>query len=902
MLNPDINRFISTFLYPISDISLVLDDPFQDFFKLIPSKFIDTKISPKIKKERQKIYNSAIKYVMKRYSVDNYDQIYQYIERWYLSPVNWRQITNNQIINNNNLYDIVFNKLLELSQSMISKLDGRIIYKYWETESDSKLLGGFAKNNKIHLFRSLMQMLPMDILVAVFALDHQYSDEFLKSFYGNISITDVPLEKILSKGIAENHIHMGVSTNFSVIWENCMDMKIMASSPHKTYKIKLISPHAPSENVIYFYYLIARCLRMYLIICTWRDFEPNDEFISYVQQLYPNNLKVLYKKIISEDVDISDIKEYFFKLENNLSSQILENNELNKRWITTSDNPITEVKFLFEMFRFFYNRDGKEINWLKECFLNYLRIKHSVFNFMIQDKTISGLDHFQTYYGSVSKNKNINSDVKDDIISYQRLISAQLETPYIKCVEFRMSFFETKSKFIKKLKSFLIAYRNILQKDYCIYDAKTERYMPIKQLPRVGIIFHFLKSHQEYLDLCVNTEDNDLKAYYNKHKEYSLQLENFYEIRNQNNYIGIDRYLVGIDVASVENAVPTWVFYDIFEKARDSKTEPFNSAGKRKFQSLRFTCHAGEDFRHLMSGLRRVYEVVHYLKFHTGDRIGHGLAVGTIVDDWCNLHPNVILPRIEALENYIWAYKILSEYPSKFKGSDLLYLEKRIHELTAEIYHKDDYICADNITITSLLKYYEKLFEGKIYSKEFNCKKQCEENKDCLLCSENTNANYADLIMYSYHCYKYAIRMNEPIHYQILPQEVSILKDLQEIIQNMLSRLGIIVEANPSSNVIISNIDTLYEHPMYQLSELNCDYKDIMLCVNSDDPAVFQTNTANELGIAYMGMIEHGKSRNMCLEWIDRMRESGMNSTFIYNGDSDEVLLKELDDLILALE
>ena len=276
MLNPDINLFISTFLYPISDISLVLEDPFQDFFELIPSKFIDTKISPKIKKERQKIYNSAIKYVMKRYSVDNYDQIYQYIERWYLSPVNWRQITNNQIINNNNLYDIVFNKLLELSQSMISKLDGRIIYKYWETESDSKLLGGFAKNNKIHLFRSLMQMLPMDILVAVFALDHQYSDEFLKSFYGNISITDVPLEKILSKGIAENHIHMGVSTNFSVIWENFMDMKIMASSPHKTDKIKLTSPHAPSENVIYFYYLIARCLRMYLIICTWRDFEPND--------------------------------------------------------------------------------------------------------------------------------------------------------------------------------------------------------------------------------------------------------------------------------------------------------------------------------------------------------------------------------------------------------------------------------------------------------------------------------------------------------------------------------------------------------------------------------------------------------------------------------------------------
>ena len=75
-----------------------------------------------------------------------------------------------------------------------------------------------------------------------------------------------------------------------------------------------------------------------------------------------------------------------------------------------------------------------------------------------------------------------------------------------------------------------------------------------------------------------------------------------------------------------------------------------------------------------------------------------------------------------------------------------------------------------------------------------------------------------------------------------------------------------------------------------------------MLCINSDDPGVFQTNTSNELGIAYMGMVEQGKGRNYCLEWIDKMRESGMQHTFINQQDEDAALLRELDELLDSLK
>lgn len=61
-------------------------------------------------------------------------------------------------------------------------------------------------------------------------------------------------------------------------------------------------------------------------------------------------------------------------------------------------------------------------------------------------------------------------------------------------------------------------------------------------------------------------------------------------------------------------------------------------------QSLRFTFHAGEDFRHIPSRLCRIDEAVEHLKFHAGDRIGHGIALGIAPQKWKNQNPVIIVP------------------------------------------------------------------------------------------------------------------------------------------------------------------------------------------------------------------------------------------------------------------
>lgn len=102
---------------------------------------------------------------------------------------------------------------------------------------------------------------------------------------------------------------------------------------------------------------------------------------------------------------------------------------------------------------------------------------------------------------------------------------------------------------------------------------------------------------------------------------------------------------------------------------------------------------------------------------------------------------------------------------------------------------------------------------------------------------------------------------------------------------------------NPSSNTAIADLDILYENQFYQLNQLN-DEQNMIVCINSDDPAVFNTSVSNELAYIYYGMLEKGISREAALFWIDRVRRNGLNSSFIHHEESDLALVRNLTELI----
>lgn len=903
MLHTDIERFLGTLLYPLSDVSLLFYDPLNDFLKQLPKDIIKPHDVRDLLEKRKAVYEKSIEYLTNKCQLDTYDQIEQYMERWYLGEHIWRSLQEKQK-EPLHLYDLVMYRISQLSTSMISKLDGKFTYKYWETKGDAELLGGFAGHDKIHLFRGLTQLMPLDLLVAVFMMNGEQNENEMWAFHGDVFVTDTPLEQIFQKGVSENHLHMGVSAGFSLIWEELMSPEAYSSSQIALKGLPIYSPGAESSRELYFLVICARCLRMWLAIYSTfcmgdKRGNKNEEIVFKLLEPIPYDDFVDLSKIYNQCNDPESTVDFFRETEHKLVEFIANCEEVS--FLKKTEGGYSEGVFLLRILRgIAVNPCGYYTSVIKTLFINYLRMKHGIFQRIVQHKAVGGLDYFQKYYHSVSRmsttaGRQLCAPKGWQVTKYERLIKVQLSNPHIKKVEFRTSFPNKISEGIKQVRDFLTAYQKILHQDYCAKIG--DDYKPLQPLPRVGLVFHFIKSQQEMPDLCDEADNDTMRRYAEVQKHYEKQMNVFLELRDPEKYPGIDHYLVGIDVASLENAIPTWVFSEVYEKARDGKKEPFLLNSGRPYQSLGFTCHAGEDFRHLISGLRRVYETIHFLKFHAGDRIGHGLALGVEVDEWCRNHSNVVLPRIEALENYLWAYRMLSTYPSASNSGELLYLEKRINTLSAEIFRKGDKECV-HVSTPVLLQSYERLFDSKDSTE--TCNHSCEKSENvCVLL--NTKIMTSEDVVKTYHCCRFARYMNEVIHYHIPPQEVAIIKTLQEMMQEFVSRAGVVVEVNPSSNIIIGPMDTIRQHPLYSISSYHCDYKDLMVCVNSDDPGVFQTSVSNELGIAYMGMIEQGIGREACLAWVDRLRENGMQSSFIRCAESDEAMLMNLDRLIKSL-
>ncbi len=111
---------------------------------------------------------------------------------------------------------------------------------------------------------------------------------------------------------------------------------------------------------------------------------------------------------------------------------------------------------------------------------------------------------------------------------------------------------------------------------------------------------------------------------------------------------GLSKFIRGADTASNERHAGPEVFAPTFRQLRREGMK-------------RFTYHAGEDFSHIASGLRAICEVVLFLEFGAGCRIGHGTASG--LDPaawWAAVGNHVIMPIEERLDDLVFAREMLN--------------------------------------------------------------------------------------------------------------------------------------------------------------------------------------------------------------------------------------------------
>lgn len=75
-----------------------------------------------------------------------------------------------------------------------------------------------------------------------------------------------------------------------------------------------------------------------------------------------------------------------------------------------------------------------------------------------------------------------------------------------------------------------------------------------------------------------------------------------------------------------------------------------------------------------------------------------------------------------------------------------------------------------------------------------------------------------------------------------------------------------------------------------------------MVTINSDDPLIFSTNCENELGYMYHALLSKGYSRERVIEWIDKIRQYGVDSSFVREIRPRNTLLNEIGQILQQIE
>ncbi|WP_161782258.1 hypothetical protein [Paenibacillus ehimensis] len=144
--------------------------------------------------------------------------------------------------------------------------------------------------------------------------------------------------------------------------------------------------------------------------------------------------------------------------------------------------------------------------------------------------------------------------------------------------------------------------------------------------------------------------------------------------------------------------------------------------------------------------------------------------------------------------------------------------------------------------------------------------------------------------------------MAEPIYVAINETEKIILQDMQNYLIEKIASSGIVIEVNPSSNEAIGEINSLFGNQLFHIQSAgNPELANILVNINSDDPMIFNTNVSNELVYIYYGMLNQGIGREAALEWIEKLRRSGMETSFIRGTRSRMHYLHILNMTIEAL-
>jgi hypothetical protein len=325
----------------------------------------------------------------------------------------------------------------------------------------------------------------------------------------------------------------------------------------------------------------------------------------------------------------------------------------------------------------------------------------------------------------------------------------------------------------------------------------------------------------------------------------------------------------GVDVCTDELGVPNWVLAPFLKQVRSAGHSAAASLRSRygfSVPSLATTVHAGEDFVHLLTGLRNLDEAIEGFTLRSGDRIGHGLALGVDTSEWARRAGRLPLSCEERLFDLVWEWSWYGRGGACAEHGRLQFLE---HE----------------IAVLSL-----RVFGSPIPPFELEMLRSDLYNPDSLwavgfpdgLIAVTASADPRLQLLRRYLTDRAVFNRGRTGIWVDPATEGMILASLQSQLRSKVGALGLTVEVNPTSNLLIGNLGDLTAHPLWRLRppRPNEDMPPVAVCVGSDDPLVFASGLRQEYQTLCDAMSLAGLTDEECRQWLDRTRATGLQTRF----------------------
>lgn len=743
----------------------------------------------------------------------------------------------------------VFNVLLHFSSETLEISSGNPVVKY------------------DHLLRwnSITSLLTEELFTTSFLASRDIVARFSRNRFDwkpCIDHDNVALNSVLKKPLAELHSHLkGASLNFELNWLHLMnwpcnrdeEFSSLYSSQNPTTLTVLSEFSKPS---LYFLIIKAAAIRLLIVMSQLGiDSDNKDDLYALI-----NATSLSKQKIYVESLNrvICTVKHIYSKrfalgyLDYAITNQCCQDTNVMPFTLLTG-----ERAFMYSAFKSIYDRNTEFQS--DSLFYAYLLIKNLFRQELMQTNLYKGFANFGVYErrkeGFIPENSVYSKLVPSEAVA--SFFSDKSSDSYL---EVRITPKQSVYEIDKSIKGLIES----IDKTVSVGDSGNIQYR---------FILHFIKQREKFFSGPRHRYLRDSV----KHCSESLVKWRNYEFNKNASMI------VGIDAANSELYCRPEVFSQAYRFCRNYGWNQHN----QKPNDLHFTFHVGEDFYDVIDGLRAVWEAFHFLGLGRGDRIGHGLVLGTDVDSYYeSRHGLVYLPKQVLLDNIVW---ILHE--GSFSGvGDNLYrkLCDSYYSLVGELYGSKP-LLEDYFQSMCLRGDNPHSFSDNVYSvSRWNLLDYCHDPL-----AEEARKNLEAIRLYNQ--YHFSIdTVNKGAEVQEFKMEKSLIDIVNNVRLQMLHLMeenGIAIETNPTSNLRIGHASTYMTLPLLEFNNVGLDitgqYRGLSISINTDDRGVFGTSLEREFSLVAAALdkqYKKGISRvppRLVYEWLDRIREMAFEQRFL---------------------